>query len=262
MYSNKSMGSVMFFFAALIVFSTSPCFAEEPPSQAEPIQKTVATTMAIQKNTQKTETKWTDEQTKLKGSHKALQQENSQLKTRLTRLERLLHIEQEKQAENLRKKTESDRIRNELSSYLESVLFSLEEQTKHDLPFLAEERQARFDDLKGLLVDPAESPGEKFRRVFEALQIEAEYGNTIETVQKNIDLDGKQTLVDLFRLGRVSLFFLSMDRQKAGCFDPTVNRWKTLPKSANNALETAIAMARLERTVDLIKLPLGRIVKP
>ncbi|MFK5951877.1 MAG: DUF3450 domain-containing protein [Desulfobacterium sp.] len=262
MYSNKSMGSVMFLFAALIVFAIPPCFAEGPPSQAEPIRKTVATTMAIQKNTQKTEAGWTDEQTKLKASHKAFEQESSQLKTRLTRLERLLHIEQEKQAENLRKKTESDRIRNELSSYLESVLFSLEEQTKHDLPFLTKERQARFDDLKGLLVDPAESPGEKFRRVFEALQIEAEYGNTIETVQRNIDLNGKQILVDLFRLGRVSLFFLSMDRQKAGCFDPTTNRWKTLPKSANNALETAIAMARLERTVDLIKLPLGRIVKP
>ncbi len=261
MYLNKSMGSVMFLFAALIVFFTPPCFAENPPSQIEPIRKTVATTMAIQKNTQKTEVGWTDEQTKLKASHKTLEQESSQLKTRLTRLERLLHIEQEKQAENLRKKTESDRIRNELSSYLESVLFSLEEQTKHDLPFLTEERQARFDDLKGLLVDPAESPGEKFRRVFEALQIEAEYGNTIETVQKNIDLDGKQTLVDLFRLGRVSLFFISMDRQKAGYFHRPTNSWKILPKSANNALETAIAMARLERTVDLIKLPLGRIVK-
>jgi hypothetical protein len=41
-------------------------------------------------------------------------------------------------------------------------------------------RQARFEDLKGLLVDPAESSAEKFRRVFEALQIEAEYGNTID----------------------------------------------------------------------------------
>lgn len=262
MYSNKGMGLCIFLFAALIVFFTPPCFAENPPSQAEPIRKTVATTMAIQKNSQKTEAGWTEEQIKLKGSYKALEQENSQLENQLTRLERLLHIEQEKQAENLRKKMESDRIRNGLSAYLESVLFSLEEQTKHDLPFLTEERQARFEDLKGLLVDPAESPGEKFRRVFEALQIEAEYGNTIETIQKNIDLDGKQTLVDLFRLGRVSLFFLSMDRQKAGYFDPSANRWKTLPKSANNALETAIGMARLERTVDLVKLPLGRIVKP
>ncbi len=252
----------MFPLTVLIVFFTPPCFAEGSPSQTEPIRQTVATTMAIQKNSQKTEAEWTDEQAKLKADHNTLEQERIQLQTRLTRLERLLHIEQEKQVESLRKKTESHRIRTELSSYLESVLFSLEEQVKQDLPFLTEERQARLNDLKQVLVDPAESPGEKFRRVFEALQIEAEYGNTIETVQKNIDLDGKQTLVDMFRLGRVSLFFLSMDRQKAGYFHRPTNSWKILPKSANNAMETAIAMARLERSVELVKLPLGRIVKP
>ncbi|MCP4117177.1 MAG: DUF3450 domain-containing protein [Desulfobacteraceae bacterium] len=256
------MRSAMFLLTVLIVLSAPPCFAEDPLSQAEAIRNTVGTTMKIQKKNQKTEAGWADEQTKLETRYTALEQKKSRLETRLARLERLLHLEQEKQAEGLRKKAEADRIRNELSSYLESVLSSLEEQAKGDLPFLTEERHARFDSLKALLVDPAESAAEKFRRVFEALQIEAEYGNTIETVQKNIDLDGKETLVDLFRLGRVSLFFLSMDKQKAGYFDPAAKVWKALPKSANDALETAIAMARLERTVDLVKLPLGRIVKP
>ncbi len=262
MYSEKIISLTISLLTVLIVFSTHPCFANDPPSQGEAIRQTVASTMEIQKKIQKTEAGWTDEQTKMASRHTALQQEMTRLETRLTRLERLLRLEQEKQEESLRKKAESDRIRNELSSYLESVLSSLEAQTKQDLPFLTGERQARTDALKALLVDPAESPAEKFRRVFEALLIEAEYGNTVETVQKNIDLDGKQTLVDLFRLGRVSLFFLSMDKEKAGYFDRTANKWKTLPKSENDAMETAIAMARLERTVDLVKLPLGRIVKP
>ncbi|MBI9090090.1 MAG: DUF3450 domain-containing protein [Desulfobacterium sp.] len=262
MYSEKTISLTVFLFTVLVFFFTPPCFANDPPSQGEAIRQTVATTMEVQKECQKTEAGWTDERAKMESRHTALQQESTRLETRLTRLERLLRLEQEQQEESLRKKAEADRIRNELSDYLESVLSALEAQAGKDLPFLTEERRARIDALKALLVDPAESSAEKFRRVFEALQIEAEYGNTIETVQENIDLDGKQTLVDLFRLGRASLFFLSLDKEKAGYFDRTAGMWKTLPKSENDAMETAIAMARLERTVELVKLPLGRIVKP
>ena len=116
--------------------------------------------------------------------------------------------------------------------------------------------------LKEMMVDPKESEAEKFRRIFGALHIEAEYGSTVEVTQETIEFDGRQVLVDLFRLGRVSLFCQTIDKLISGVYDPAEGAWRVLPKTVNQDLADAIAMARLERTVELVDLPLGRIIVP
>ena len=91
--------------------------------------------------------------------------------------------------------------------------------------------------------------------------MEAEYGNTIEVYQGRIILGGKEILVDIFRLGRISLFFQTLDKITTGTFDQAQNAWIVLPKKYNREISAAIEMGLKRRSVDLLNLPLGRIVR-
>ena len=50
----------------------------------------------------------------------------------------------------------------------------------YDIPFLLNERTKRVDNLDELITSNV-TTAEKFRKVFEAYQIEHNFGNTIET---------------------------------------------------------------------------------
>jgi len=53
---------------------------------------------------------------------------------------------------------------------------TLDKFVAEDLPFLKEERTQRVEILKHLLTDPQTGVAEKYRRILEAYQIEADYG--------------------------------------------------------------------------------------
>lgn len=77
-----------------------------------------------------------------------------------------------------------------------------------DQPFSARSG-TRLTRLVELRDDPEVPVSEKFRKVLEALLVETEYGNTIEVYQETINTGGGEMLVDIFRLGRVGLFYQS-----------------------------------------------------
>ena len=82
---------------------------------------------------------------------------------------------------------------------LEEMVLTLESIIQNDIPFLLDERFARIQDLKEILLQSNISTSEKFRRVFEAYQIENEYGRTIESYRDEIDVDGVKYNVEIFR---------------------------------------------------------------
>ena len=129
------------------------------------------------------------------------------------------------------------------------------------LPFLEEERTTRIEKLGVMLEDPDVTVSEKFRKLMEAVQIEAEYGNTIEVYPQQIILGGKEIQTHIFRLGRISLFCQSLDQKTCGFFDLSENQWKILPKKYNRDIHTAIEIGSKRRPADLVDLPLGRISK-
>ncbi|CCK81441.1 DUF3450 domain-containing protein [Desulfobacula toluolica] len=252
-----------------IIIAGLTCLIALPPSLAQnfditshAVRNEISKAMDVEKKIQKRVTAWTEKAADLSDKLNRLREEKQRMEKKLQKLMRLKTLEEKKHAENKRKKKEADRVRNELSDYLDSVLVKLETHIKQDLPFLMAERQARIDSLKDMMVDPTESSAEKFRRLFEALQIETEYGTTIEASQKTITFEGTQVLVNVFRLGRVSLFCQTIDKKKSGYFDIREKNWKILPEDVNRDMAKALAMARLERSVELVKLPLGRIVRP
>jgi hypothetical protein len=126
-----------------------------------------------------------------------------------------------------------------------------------DVPFLPAERQARAARLRALLDDGGVSVAEKFRKVFEAYQVENEYGRTIEAYRDSITVDGRAREVDLLRIGRVGLYYLTPDGGSAGAWDPAARAWVALDAARYRAsLGHGLRLARKQVAPDLLVLPL------
>jgi hypothetical protein len=66
-------------------------------------------------------------------------------------------------------------------------------------------------------------------------------------------------LADIFRLGRISLFYQSLDRKRCGFFNPANGSWQNLDTAHNPAIQTAIDIAAKRRPIELLTLPVGRM---
>lgn len=126
---------------------------------------------------------------------------------------------------------------------------------KLDAPFLQHERDARLANLKKLMDDPDVSLSEKYRRIMEAYQVEAEYGRTIETYTGELKRNGQTRTVDFLRIGRVALLYLTFDRSEGGYWDQKTRQWKDLPREYFESVARGMQIAQKEAPPDLIKVP-------
>jgi len=242
----------------LSFFSVNGVHAAEKPL-SKTIRDDLGQVIKVEKDVQDIRKNWSEKSKSMADQLQTLEDRASALEKRLEKMNLRLELEQARLDENLRREKETDRVEAELEAFLDSVLQRLETAIAGDLPFLEDERHGRLADLKMMMVDPETSSAEKFRRIFEALQIEAEYGTTVEVTQSTVELDQVPVLVDVLRVGRVSLLCQTIDQKKSAVFDPGQKTWQTLPESVNRDISRAVAMARLERSIELVKLPLGRI---
>ena len=248
-----------------VAFLLLPVFMNEQSgagTEADQVQKKVMETIEIRRQTQKKEDAWAWKKTELMARYRSLKAQQEHLEKVRLKIERALSAQKARVAELERKIRESARIREELQSYLESVVTQLDEFIKKDLPFLLKERSTRLASINETLALPDKPAAEKYRRVMEALQVETEYGRTVEVYQDTIDLNGQSVLVDILRLGRLSLFYQTPDGRVIGHYDRAAGKWTPLPSTYRREINRAVEMARRERTIDLVKLPIGRIVVP
>lgn len=141
---------------------------------------------------------------------------------------------------------------------LEEMVNILAEVIEKDTPFLIEERSQRVNEIKDLLTQSNISTSEKFRRVFEAYQIENEYGRTVEAYRDEIIVDGQNFNVEIFRLGRVGLYGRTADGDYTAMYSRSQNKWIKV-KGIDDNLVIALKIARKEIPPSLIKLPLEKI---
>jgi hypothetical protein len=225
------------------------------------VKHDVAQSIDTRQNTQKKTEQWQDLKSDLTMRYDKLRYENEAL----NKTNKIL-IKEEKKHRVLNKslreeKKENLRIQKEMLPFLMSVQEHLQTLIENDIPFLQTERKNRLNKLKKLMEDIDVTIAEKFRKVMEALLIEAEYGNTIEVYQEKVSLDGNQILGNVFRLGRISMFFLLFDKSKAAVFNVQENKWVSLDEQYIPAITSGVEMASKQRSVELISLPLGKIAK-
>lgn len=126
-----------------------------------------------------------------------------------------------------------------------------------DTPFLAEERSMRITALKEMLDDPSVNTSEKYRRILEAYQIEADYGRTLESYNGEIKINGGERSVEFLRVGRVALIYASLDGSETGLWDKKTKQWQILPSEYNKSINHGLRIARKEAPPELIKIPLS-----
>ncbi len=132
---------------------------------------------------------------------------------------------------------------------------TLEQFVALDLPFLLEERRERVKKLRELLRDPQAGLGEQFRRVLEAYQIESQYGQKLETWQGELTFGDAVRAVEFVKLGRLALYYLTVDAEEGGRWEPAEKKWAPLDGGERAAVRQALRVAKEEIAPELLTLP-------
>jgi len=121
-----------------------------------------------------------------------------------------------------------------------------------DTPFLQEERAKRAENLKSYMANPDISLSEQFRMALQSYKIEYGYARTLEAYRSQ--LDGKN--VDFILVGRVGLYYQTLDLQECGIYDASSKSWVKLESSYNEHITKAIKMARKKIAPDFLTIPI------
>lgn len=248
--------SILVFVFLLFWGGSLPAAGDTGRQIETPVRQSITTL----KQTQQQEEQWRQEKEKRVARFEQLQQQQTEMQNRVAHLRQQIEAARTRVAAKEQRLTDIEQIAGQINPFLEELVTALKARITDDPPFLTAERRQRFDRLEGLMADPDVAVSEKYRKVMEALQVEAEYGFTIETYQETITLEGQTLLADIFRLGRLGLFCLSLDGRQGGFYNPAAGAWQPLAAAHKQALHTAIDIAAKRRPVELLSLPLGKLV--
>jgi len=241
---------------ALLVFTGSP----EAEEYTESLKKPVRESVAIRQKTQRERERWQTEKEKQVAGYEALEARRDALRATRKALQKDLERQQARNRELADQLAKLDVIARDIEPFLEDIHTRLAELLRREPALLPDERSRRLERLGSLLPDPAIDIGEKYRKTMEALFIEAEYGNTVDAYQQNIHVEGQSVTVTILRLGRLALFYQSMDAKTCGYFDRGSGTWKPLAGKYNKAIRTALEIIRKQRPAQMVALPIGRLV--
>lgn len=227
--------------------------------EAKKLGETVDGTVGTHQETQKRQDEWAAEQASLVARYRTA-------KANVEYLEKRESFEQSEVAaleanilELERRLLESARLNESLQDTLNAVVGRLESFVARDLPFLLEERNARVAAIKDEVSRPDVTGAEKLRRVLEALQVEANYGNTVEVYQEQMTLGGESIFADMLRIGRVSVYWRTPDGKRVGEYDRATDTWVELDGKYVRPVNMTVEMATRIRPTEIVELPIGRI---
>ncbi len=162
---------------------------------------------------------------------------------------------QNQEIENLRKdiaQIESTSI--QIMPFMEKMIGGLESFVASDFPFLPEERSTRLQQLKDNMKRADLSNAAKYRQILEAYQIEIDYGKTIESYEGHVD----NRKVHFLRIGRIGLYYLSLDKSYCAAWHPTKQQWQTLEDTDYKlSIAKAIKIAKKQRAPDFFFAAVG-----
>ena len=178
------------------------------------------------------------------------------LKTYNDNMRQLLASQAAEKARLEQELAEIEVVRRGVVPLMVEMVDVLERFIELDQPMLKDERLARLEELKKNLTRSDVEIAERYRRVIEAYQIEADYGQSIEAYEGALSLDDRELTVDYLRVGRVGLYYLSLDRASGGIWNPETSDWLALSDSQLDALDFAVRVARKQAPPNLVPLPL------
>jgi hypothetical protein len=137
---------------------------------------------------------------------------------------------------------------------MQKMLETLERFVRLDLPFQLEERRKRVASLREMMDRADVTISEKYRRIVEAYQIEADYGRTLEAYQGELGEGAEARTVRFLRLGRVALLYQTLDGEETGYWDARQKQWVE-DDSYRSAVRRGFAVADKASAPDLLIAP-------
>lgn len=168
---------------------------------------------------------------------------------------RMMARQQEELARLERELAGLDQTRREVGPWLARMHATLVEFVARDLPFDRERRQARTAHLGELLERPDLALAEKARRVLEAYRLEVATGRRIEAARGEVDLGAGLRMVDLLRVGRVALYYRTLEGREVGWWDAATSAWRPLAPEHRAGIEHGLRVARQKTPPGLLRLP-------
>lgn len=194
-----------------------------------------------------------DDQTKqMLERYRAATWQAQQLNVYAQQLEEIAGQQDTEKVSLQRQLAEMDNTDREILPLMLRMLDSLDKFVAMDLPFLKQERQERIASLKRLMADPEANTSEKYKRILEAFQIEADYGRSLGV--ERAEVDGK--MADVLHVGRTALFYLSIEGDASGRWNATTGKWEKLDRKYVKSVRQGMRIAREQTAADLLTLPM------
>ncbi len=223
------------------------------------VEKPVRDSITTRQQTQRQREKWLDERDRMLKKLEQLENDNQELTAEQERLSSQVNGARERIARKEKELEGIRRIPRDILPFLQETMSWLDSEINSSLPFLPKERRDRLERLAELMDAPDVSIAEKLRKIMEALLIEAEYGTTVEVANESVELDKEPVLVTCLRLGRLNLFYQTLDESGCGFYNTASGKWEELPRRYDRNIKMTVDMALKHRPVELVNLPVGRV---
>ncbi len=225
---------------------------------ADPLQESIATTDKNNRQEQTSQQRIDSlsEQTRaMLEEYHTLSRELDSLTVYNDQLQRLVQSQDEEQILIHRQMDDIELTQREIVPLMLRMIDSLQRFVTDDIPFLQRERLQRVQLLRDLMDRSDVAVAEKYRRVLEAYQIELDYSRTLEAYREDLDIDGQGLTVDFLRLGRIGLYYQTLDGHAAAYWDQVAQAWVPLDTSGRLAVRRALRVASQQAAPELLKLP-------
>lgn len=157
-----------------------------------------------------------------------------------------------------------DITQQRITPLMRSMADNLEQFIALDLPFHQEERLGRAIKVKQMLNSSSFKLPEQYRAVLSAYQQELEFSRSIEAWRGELQFTNsegnKESLTaEFLRIGRLALYFQTMDGERSGAWDREKKAWVELPRHFNLEIKHGLRIAQNQQAPQMLALPLTKI---
>jgi len=222
------------------------------------VKQTSERTVATDVETQKAVDAWAAEE---KGLLEKIDQQERALKRvewESRKTAEYLSTLEGKIAELKEKAEEMKRINAELLPVLDQSLEKLTTFVDKDVPFERTRRLEKVEETARTLGDYDAGLLLKTRAFFDAMAREVDFGYSVDVKETEIDIEGRSTRVKLLKVGRIGLYALSLDAERAYAWHPEKPAFLPLGGISARQLDAAIRVVERIHMIELSRLPMGR----
>ena len=239
---------------SVILFAAVCCSATAGNNFEEAVDAQVEIEQAAQRSQQRIDNLF-DETASMVNQYRSILQQTTSLQAYNNQLDKLVASQQIELDSMSAQLDNIETTQRDIVPLMLKMVEVLEQFISLDTPFLPDERQARVVSLQAMMDRADVTVSEKYRRILEAYLVETEYGRTIEAYQGDLGEGEAARTVDFLRIGRVSLYYSTLDNAEVGYWQADKTAWIVLPGDQRGAVAQALKVARKQLPPDLLVLP-------